>query len=193
VTNLGTFAIVSDGSALPVELLYFYGEKEGENVLLSWETATELNNDYFDVEYSLDGINFEKIGQVQGAGTTIENQSYEFLHNPRRDIAVQRFYYRLKQVDFDRKQEYTDIIQITFDIEQSVIINVYPNPATDFINIKINETQIGEMVQIIDIQGRILAEFRLEGLSSQYQVSNFPVGAYFIKIGKEVQKIVIVK
>jgi hypothetical protein len=49
------------------------------------------------------------------------------------------------------------------------------------------------MVQIFDIQGRILTEFRLEGLSSQYQVSNFPVGTYFVKVGKEGKKIVIVK
>jgi hypothetical protein len=81
-------------------LLYFYGKKAENGVLLSWETATEINNDYFDVEWSMDGISFEKIGQVQGAGTTAEIQLHEFLH---KKPVNGNNYYRLKQVDFDEK------------------------------------------------------------------------------------------
>ena len=80
ITSFSPFGVKS-GVSLPVELLYFYGEKEGKNVRLDWQTATELNNSHFDVEWSTDGIVFEKIGEVAGAGTTNEVQFYDFLDN----------------------------------------------------------------------------------------------------------------
>ncbi len=193
ITILSPFIIASDANVLPVELLYFYGEKVENGVLLSWETATEINNDYFDVEYSLDGINFEKIGRVQGAGTTTENQLYEFLHNPSKDVAMQRLYdyYRLKQVDLGGKYEYTNIVLITIQQSNNSTIKLFPNPTSDFINIKIDDSQIGEIkLQIIDIRGRILKEYPLETTNNQYSVTSLPAGTYFVRIGKQTQKLV---
>ncbi len=111
VIDMGAYEY--DAAQLPVELLYFYVEKATNGALLSWETATEINNDYFDVEWSTDGINFESIGQVQGAGTTTEVQSYEFLHdNP----VNGNNYYRLKQMDFDEVFEYSNIVLLNYQL-----------------------------------------------------------------------------
>ena len=185
-SNYGIVFQRYNASALPVELLYFYGEKENENIRLDWQTATEINNSHFDVEWSVDGVSFEKIGEVQGAGTTNEVQFYTSLHtSPISGLN----YYRLKQVDlpagqvgFNSKFEYTDIIQITFDEEKSTAINIYPNPATgNFINIHIeNENAI---ISLQDNTGRTIRSFQSTNGTSRIDISNLPSGLYYISVG----------
>jgi len=83
---------------LPIELLSFKGRPEKDRVMLSWETATETNNDYFTIEKSLDGVSWEPIGTVPGAGTSLFTNTYEFPDfHP--DIGTN--YYRLSQTDYD--------------------------------------------------------------------------------------------
>ena len=97
------------GIVLPIELLYFEGKKTGKNNLLSWATATELNNDYFTVEKTLDGINYESVGIQNGAGNSQELNEYNIL-----DCFVDKTinYYRLKQTDYDGKFTFHDLISI---------------------------------------------------------------------------------
>ena len=85
-------------TALPVELISFNGVAENNEVRLTWETASELNNDFFDVERSQNGLNFEKIGTVKGNGNSNILNQYTFLD---KDPYVGFNYYRLKQVDYD--------------------------------------------------------------------------------------------
>lgn len=179
----------STSAVLPVELLFFDGKKVELGVRLDWQTVSEINNSHFDVEWSMNGIDFEKIGEVEGNGTTTEVQFYEFLHeNPVNGIN----YYRLKQHDFDGAFEYSDILNINFQFSiANSTIKIFPNPAAEFINIQAN--QVGELVQIIDIQGRVLQEHQLQATSNQYQVFSLPAGTYFVRIGKEVRKIIITK
>lgn len=111
------FIVASDPNVLPVELLYFAAHKTENGVLINWETASEFNNDYFDVEWKIGGNQFEKIGRVKGAGTTTEIQYYEFLHDlDQVDIenGSATFYYRLKQMDFDGAFEYSDIASVQY-------------------------------------------------------------------------------
>ena len=176
-------------SNLPVELLYFYGEKEGENVRLDWQTATEIKNSHFDVEWSTDGIVFEKIGEVAGAGTTNEVQVYDFLHeNP---VASEN-YYRLRQVDFDEKYEYTNIISIEFKKSNHITFDIYPNPAVHYLKIE-SEDFIGEMAQVFSVNGQLVKEFQHQSSITNLSITDLPNGTYFMKIGKQVQKIVIQK
>ncbi len=99
-TNTGT---------LPVEMTEFSVVKEdnGNNVL--WSTVTEINNDYFEVERSDDGINFYAVGKINGQGTTYGITNYEFLDVKSFEGIV---YYRLKQVDFDGKTSYSKMVSI---------------------------------------------------------------------------------
>ena len=195
ITSFSPFGIQSNAS-LPVELLYFYAEKQGKNVRLDWQTATELNNSHFDVEWSTDGISFEKIGEVAGAGTTTEVQLYDFLHeNP----VNGENYYRLKQVDlptgqagFDEKHEYTNIIEITFDIARQMDISIYPNPAAHYLKIE-SEDLIGEMVQIFSVNGQLVKELQHQSPITNLPITNLPNGTYFVKMGKQVKKLIIQK
>ena len=82
----------------------------GLRLALVMETATEINNSHFDIEWSTDAFSFKKIGAVQGVGTTDEIQVYNFIHkNPTNG----KNYYRLKQIDMDGTVEYSKIIQIS--------------------------------------------------------------------------------
>ncbi|MEM0994660.1 MAG: hypothetical protein AAGI49_16620 [Bacteroidota bacterium] len=83
---------------LPVELIYFDAKALEDYTLLTWETVSEQNNDFFAIERSYDAINFESIGKVQGAGTSIEAEQYEFV-NRTVDVSQEEVYYRLQQVD----------------------------------------------------------------------------------------------
>ena len=199
ITSFSPFGVKS-GTALPVELLYFYAEKEGNNVRLNWQTATELNNSHFDVEWSRDGISFEKIGEVAGAGTTTEAQFYEFLHKiPHRDIELQRIYYRLKQIDlptgqagFDEKYEYTPIINITIEQSKNTTINVFPNPAAHYIKIE-SEDLIGETIQIFNVNGQLVKEFKHQESITNLPITELPSGTYFVKAKNQVKKLIIQK
>lgn len=111
-------------SALPIELLYFTGEKNscGSNIL-SWATATEQNNDKFEIERSIDGVDFVKIGTLKGAGNSTQKLTYNFVDNT---VNPSINYYRLKQIDFDGSFSYSNLISIDNSCESSVkTIKIY--------------------------------------------------------------------
>ncbi|MBK7377995.1 MAG: T9SS type A sorting domain-containing protein [Ignavibacteriales bacterium] len=120
------FALASSNAPLPVELSLFSGRIIGGNIILNWETATEVRNYGFDVEKSIDGKNFSKLGFVQGNGNSNSTKYYSFEDNsPETGIN----YYRLKQIDTDGSFEYSKIISVNLNIpiEFSLSQN-YPNP-----------------------------------------------------------------
>ena len=104
-------------SILPVELKEFKIRKENENIILNWITATEINNDGFEVQRSVDGINFTKIGWVEGRGNSSFDTYYQYRDVELLDINV--VYYRLKQIDFDGQYEYSKIVSATFKTDKS--------------------------------------------------------------------------
>ena len=134
-TNGG--GVTSGGNPLPVELLSFTGKLNNSQVDLEWETASELNNDYFTVEYSSDGVNFEPIDRIDGKGNYNGLSKYNFTDfNPLQGVS----YYRLKQTDFDGKFEYSDIISITYLLNTPAInsnMTLYPNPAQNGSDVKL--------------------------------------------------------
>lgn len=169
-------------ASLPVELLHFTAEPYGEDALLTWATANETNSSHFDVERSTDGIRFEKIGEVAGAGTTTFQQSYDFTdENP----VNGENYYRLRQVDFDGKYEYTDIQVVIFEGGNvaKAVVSVFPNPTVHTLNIKSNQTGI-ENIQIFNNLGQMVLE--QQTTASEYthivDVEKLTDGAYYIKV-----------
>ncbi len=129
-TSFSPAAHGSSDGGLPVELSSFTGYADGNNVMLDWTTASELDNDYFEVHYSVNGVDFERIGTVTGQGTTSFETDYSFEH---RNPLIGANYYRLKQVDFDGKFEYSDIIMIRMrkDNGSDSEFSIYPNPSTE--------------------------------------------------------------
>ena len=109
---------ITCSSVLPIELLYFNGEKKSCNQnVLYWATASEVNNDHFEIERSFDAISFTTIKKILGATNSLEIKQYTYIDsNPELGIN----YYRLKQVDLDGSYKYTPII----DVNNSCIMNL---------------------------------------------------------------------
>ncbi len=111
---------------LPVELTTFKGSPVKEGIALNWTTASEENNDRFEIERSLNGHQFEKIGSVQGSGTSNTMRDYNYLDKtPVNGLN----YYRLKQVDLDGKHAVSKVIKInTNENSKDLTIQLNPNP-----------------------------------------------------------------
>ena len=113
-------------SFLPVRFGQFSAEALDEKeVILKWSTLTEINSDYFEVQYSRNGKNWQVIGKEEAAGFANEEQNYSFLHT---DPIGSLHYYRLRQVDFDGSVTFSPIVLVSMTAEASVAL-FFPNPA----------------------------------------------------------------
>ncbi len=186
-TQIVTLATTNESSSpLPVEMLYFNGVENQGVVNLDWATATEIDNDHFEVQRSQDGRDWEVIGVVNGAGTTVEEQVYDFS-----DFKpyVGNSYYRLRQVDYDGKFAFTDIILVNVRLEP-ISLNVYPNPIEDIFTVEIKGINANEETpySIISLQGAYVGQGILiaddagrihEQLSLSY---GQPSGIYILRV-----------
>lgn len=146
--------------ALPIELLTFRAEKQGEGVVLTWQTASELNNDRFVIERAGLDLNFELIGQINGAGTTLEEQQYTFTD--RHPLSGQN-YYRLRQIDFDGNSSFSPYAFVEFASEYDEV-SFYPNPMSESgLTIELSAREAGRLeVQIFNLAGLMLANYSYE-------------------------------
>ena len=145
--------IESPCNPLPVELTFFKGKTSGNTNTLSWQTASEINNSQFEIERSTDGKTFEEIGKVNGNGNNVLVADYEF--EDRNPAALT--YYRLRQVDFDGRFEYSDIVSIGRRTSDASAVSVFPNPTTDVLNVSyFSEMEEELTITIVDITGRVV-------------------------------------
>ena len=149
-SGLTTFSlvggIVNAAVGLPIELISFKGNKLGNDNELTWTTASELNNDYFTVERTYDGINFEYIGKVNGAGNSTQNSDYFTTDYNVRPVIN---YYRLRQTDFDGKSTMSEVIAIdnsTVETSKEVVMK------TNVLGQEVNDQYRG-MVVIVYADG----------------------------------------
>lgn len=172
---------ICDGTVntLPVELVAF-DVKYVENTLvaINWTTATEENNDYFEVLHSTNGIDFETITRVKGAGNSnimINYQVYDY------NAANGVNYYQLKQVDYDGKTTLSDIQTLRINGDKE--ISLYPNPANigDMINVEFTDV-INYSAEIFDITGRLVMRFEDKNSQMQISTSNLSKGNYILRI-----------
>jgi len=170
--------------ALPVELTSFKGNETQKTNTLNWQTAAEINNDYFEIERSVDGRDFEVIGMEEGNGTTTLSSHYRFIDRS----PLITGYYRLRQVDFDGAFEYSDIIMVKredHDAKHDLII--YPNPVKDNMKIEYQTAKSQEStVSVMNMTGQILS---VQIVTSQegrnildLNSADFPTGSYILRI-----------
>jgi len=112
---------------VPVELVSFSSSVEGNTIALSWSTATELNNYGFEIKRSFDKTYWNTIGFRKGNGTTSEQHYYTFS-DKLSDIESPKFYYRLKQLDYDGSFEYSNIVEVEILPLAYSLSQNYPNP-----------------------------------------------------------------
>ncbi len=174
-----TFSSPNSTNPLPIELISFIGFSSGNGNQLNWVTATETNNDFFNLERSSDGIEFNTVATVDGAGNATSIKNYEYFDaNPLNGLN----YYRLKQVDFNGDFFYSTIISIDNSVLENSFVQVFPNPSNDIVNI-ITSNNIAFLI-IYDMIGNIVYSNSSEQKS--FQFDPIAKGFYVIKaISKE--------
>ncbi|MEK7254484.1 MAG: T9SS type A sorting domain-containing protein [Bacteroidota bacterium] len=168
------------GSALPIVLTKFIAVAINEAVILTWETELEINNDFFSVERSSNGLEFFAIEKIFGKGTSLQTSQYHYVDkNPNHTVN----YYRLKQVDFDGNYEYSPIISINFHPENQ--ISLHPNPLTaNDLTLLLPDEYLEETLhlEIFTLAGQRIKSITAEPESElQLDLSDLPPGAYFLK------------
>ena len=157
-TPAGSRTLLPDDAAnpLPVEFLFFTANYNNGGVLLEWATATEETNSHFEVERSIDAVNFEMINLVQGAGDSKARIDYSYSDQETRGLQATNLYYRLKQVDYDGEFEYSKtVIARNEDFTQQKLV-VYPNPFEESVTLTLdapNEEDV--IISVFSADGRI--------------------------------------
>lgn len=180
------------GSPLPVEFSYFDATPtEDGTVELSWGTATETNNDYFEIERSQDGIFWESIATIDGAGTSIVGIDYlEYDYQPFYGTS----FYRIKQVDFDGTTDYSDRRQVEVGTETQGVLevkSVYPNPFSSFITLDVSFPSGGEaQLQLLNSNGSVLQQTSVQvfgGLNTlrMENLDGVSTGYYLLRVVKD--------
>jgi len=167
---------------IPVELASFNAQLIDKDVLLNWTTATELNNQGFDIEHSIDNENFTKIGFVPGFGTTTEMKSYSFRIS---NIQAGVQYYRLKQIDFDGTATIYNSVELTGPIPNTFVLNQnHPNPFNPSTTISFSlPVEANVTINLFNMLGQEVAqisegEFQAGNHNVEFNASSLSSGAY---------------
>ncbi len=187
-TNLVTAQFNIGAYPLPVELVEFTAQAvKNADARLAWRTASEKNSDHFDVERSLDGAAFVKIGQVQGQGTTAAATAYALTDAGIGPKARGPVYYRLKQVDRDGTFAYSPVRTVLFDKTQTAVaFSIYPNPNPAGASAMLDLTALpaGQYrLSLLDAVGRQVGEFEAAGgLTRGLDVRKLATGTYLLRL-----------
>ena len=174
---------------LPVTLLEFTARAQAQTAVLIWITTEERNNAYFDVLRSVDGEQWEAIGRVAGAGSSYQNQYYEFVDKQPGEMN----FYRLRQVDLDGTATLSNIRTVRFQgLEtQPVGVSMYPTPSNGTLNLEIRGNNPAH-ITLYDLNGKVLHS---QILNEPTQIRNLASGIYLLKVAigdhVEVKKVVV--
>jgi streptogramin lyase len=186
-------------STLPIKLFAFTASLQKDNkVLLGWQTATEINTDYFEVQHSSDGIHFTDIDRTAAAGNSTTLQSYQYTD----DLSVlvnipAAVYYRLRETDKDGSINFSNIVSVKPE-EPGIMLKVMPNPVQSTLNIaytsNVNETLL---LKVFDMGGRMIMQKHVNAMKgiNDYELpfGNMAHGTYLLQVTGSENGIHIIK
>lgn len=174
-----TYATITAGSA-PVEMTYFKSEFKDHSAYLTWETATEINNKGFEIEFSVDSYNWKRVGFVKGAGYSFDFLEYTFQYD---EIKAGNNYFRLKQLDFDGNFEYSEVVSI-LSVSSENYWKVYPTIVHScYFSISISQHDFEQgLLYIFDAQGRKIVTTIVNSNESEISIDDYhmPAGSYWV-------------
>lgn len=179
------WTLVDNRSPLPIELVNFNAKCDGNKVNITWQTNAEKNNNYFVVERSTDGANFQLVEKVFSQNSNSNNLlSYQSVDNNSLDGKV---YYRLKQVDINGNFTYSSVVVVT--CSSAVIaptVSIFPNPTTNNITVDIKGLKGKKTILIYDVIGQEMTKRQItnedENIQETFDVSTFAKATYLLRI-----------
>ncbi len=194
--------VLEDLLWVPVEFTSFTANvNTNGNVVLDWSTATEINNQMFEIERKAENSEYVTVGYINGYGTTTEPQEYSYID---KTVETGIYFYRLKQIDFQGTYEYSDVIEVDVNGPSHFALGQnFPNPfnpstqiefripEAGFVNLAVYNL-VGEEVALL-VNGQVEAGIH----EVTFDASNLPSGAYFYKLQSgskvEVKKMLLTK
>lgn len=185
VTSFSDFT-AGETTAMPVSWLNVSAEKAGgQDVVIRWSTANEVENDYFEIQYSANGLDFETAGFQKGSGTTFNQTAYTFIHSNVLVNATGSLFYRIKQVDYNGDFSYSNIVSVKVESKQEVV--VYPVPLTSATTVELPAADDVIAVSLTNAYGAVTVvqphnykqQLRTLNLSN---LNNFAPGMYWLEI-----------
>ncbi len=187
---------------MPVELISFSAVQSFSTVILKWTTASENNNAGFEIQRSGDKMSWEKISFINGSGTSSNLIKYDFTDNSL--MGKNKYYYRLKQFDYDGHYKYSDIIELNFVLPSKFVLNQnFPNPFNpsttinysipkgEFVNLSIYDALGNKVVALVN-------EYKTAGYYSiNFNGSNLATGIYLCRLESgsysDIKKLILLK
>jgi len=181
--NLGRWKfndiVISGTGAIPIKLLDFTAKRVDYNALIEWSTLSEKNSDYFSVEWSKDGVNFEEIAKMDAAGTSRDKREYRYIHkNPKMGVN----YYRLTQYDFDGRSETFYVVSVDFD-SKTLDMFIVPNRVENSLRLEFTQSVEDARLHIYNMEGQVVKSYILaSGIDAfNFDVSALSSGQYIAK------------
>ncbi len=179
--TMNDFTFTVDPCLLPVELISFNATYQSDKVTLNWVTASEINNDYFTIQRSINGIDWEDLEVINGAGNSSESLSYVTSDEyPYSGVS----YYRLKQTNFEGEFDYSEVRSVEIERLGNSQVGIYPNPTEREIKIIGTEEEL-QQISVYDMFGQnvtfLTKQFRKMKSMVVLDLSNLSTGNYLIK------------
>ncbi len=189
-------------SVLPITLSTFSATQYSQrSSRLNWNTASEINSEYFGIERSHDGETWETIERIAAAGNSNEALLYEYIDDllPFTRSKDQIFYYRLRLTDLDGTYKYSDIKGVNFTRLQNEFVSIYPNPTTDRVNVDVSgiDATAGDIqLSVFDNAGHNMLQKKIIGTGIELiETINYPAGTYniVVKQGETIHQKKVIK
>ncbi len=176
--GLFDFDTITVSGLVPLNLLSFDAYKIEQTVQLKWKTENEINTSHFEIERSSNGVDFEKIGKVNSFNSSgTNNYSYQDI-KPLKGMN----FYRLKQIDIDGRFTYSNIKKVMFETFGDAV-NIYPNPAKEYIQFDYAGKQKTVLVNLFDAQGRLIKTTTLANIQPlKLNIENVAKGKYVVQL-----------
>lgn len=180
ISSFSELAIVfTNNAALPVTWLSVNGQIQNGNAIIKWATASESNTKTYEVEHSVDGLNFSKVGTIAAAGNSNSVKQYEFVHS---SPINGKNYYRIKQIDLDGKFTYSSIVVVqNNDTHRGLIIA--PNPVQSEAILYFNEAG-NKTIQLYSVNGALLHTEKINRSNNRHiiDMANMASGVYMLHV-----------
>ena len=191
--DFGFHITAGSSPVLPVSWLNVDAEWIDENAQVSWSTASEQENNYFEVQRSYDGKTFNTIGTVKASANEKEINSYSFTDLNAYHRAPEFSYYRIVQVDYNEEVSYSKIVSLEKQV--SIKVLTWPNPFENEISISFENGYKNVDIQLVDVMGSIVViqnytdnEQKTITLNNLDHLSH---GVYYLNINKDGQTKVV--